>query len=256
MNPHMVVTECALDYSGPSDHICVGSLFYTYLILIFYYKYSERRHTLFVIGMVLIANLYMVITALALFYLGQTFLFESAAGMAYSLLITVFFLNIDKNIHKYCEKLCFDIFSSRRQKFLLLFRCAGALVATVIYYRISFSQYVLRPEWMKSQCLQEKLFLYRIGIDYSYFDLAVMFMLVGATFGCAFATTNIDCYLFQDTSIQKRLLRTAIGVTVAISIYRVSDYIPADNYVTNYFFRKSVPNFLAAYFVYGLFPYL
>lgn len=42
LNHKMEPTECFLDYSGPSDHIWIGAMFYTYIILIFYYKYVEK----------------------------------------------------------------------------------------------------------------------------------------------------------------------------------------------------------------------
>jgi membrane-associated phospholipid phosphatase len=97
----MNVTICALDYSGPSDHICVGALFYTYVILIYYYKYSERR-SLLKVGILLIATLfYIILVALSLFYLGQTFLFECLAGMIYSILIAITYLKLDRIIHRY-----------------------------------------------------------------------------------------------------------------------------------------------------------
>lgn len=79
----MKVTICALDYSGPSDHICVGALFYTYIILIFYYKYAEKISLLKVGALLMSATFYIFLVALSLFYLGQTFLFEWLAGMIY-----------------------------------------------------------------------------------------------------------------------------------------------------------------------------
>lgn len=71
----MKVTNCALDYSGPSDHICVGALFYTYH-LIYYYKYATHTSFLRVSFLLTAVNFYIFLVALSLFYMGQTFLFE------------------------------------------------------------------------------------------------------------------------------------------------------------------------------------
>ena len=72
INHQMNVSICYLDYSGPSDHICIGSLFYIYTIFIFFHKYVERVNLLLVGSLLLGAFFILFTTAFGLFYLGQT----------------------------------------------------------------------------------------------------------------------------------------------------------------------------------------
>jgi len=278
LNHKMRVSMWALDYSGPSDHIWVGALFYNYLILIFYYKYAEglsnskglnldmlsscfsgadlnRRRKIVIISLLVLSNTYILITGVSLFYLGQTFLIESMAGLIYSVLLVAIFIRMDADIHKYCEHLCFDIYKSRRNKFMLLFYCIGAFVVTIIYYRSMISEYNIQPQWMKSQWLRRLEYRYEIGLDYTYFDFANLFTLIGAAFGCAFATTHIDGYLLQNTETWKRALRWCIGTVLYLAIIHMASLIPADNYLTEYVLVKILPNLFASYVVFGIFPY-
>lgn len=104
---------------------------------------------------------------------------------------------------------------------MLLFISIGGLVVMMVYYQLVVDDYDMKPEWLKSKCLREKDFMYRLGIDYTYFDFAKIFTLIGATFGTCFAATNIDGYLLQDTPIKKRVLRSAIGLMIYYSIFYI-----------------------------------
>lgn len=202
------------------------------------------------------ANSYIVIVALALFYLGQTFLFESIAGMVYSILIAISFLKFDVDIHRYCEKLWFNIYTSRKHKFLLMFICIGVFVVSWVFYKVLLRTYSIKPEYLKSKCVQEKNFHYRLGLDYSFFELSKLFALIGATFGCAFATTNIEGYLSQETCSSKRITRSALGIALFSAFYNLLNLIPWDNYLTDYVFTKILPHFIGSYFVFGIYPYI
>jgi hypothetical protein len=138
---------------------------------------------------------------------------------------------------------------------MLLFICGAAFITMMIYYRLCIDEYELQVDWLHSKCLKNKLFKYRMGIDYTFFDFTRIFALIGATFGCSFANLNIDSYLSQDTGTRIRFLRTVIGVVLFWGIFKVCSFVPADNYLTEYFFIKALPNFVASYFIYGLYPY-
>lgn len=251
----MNVTICQLDYSGPSDHIWVGAQFYTYLILIFFYKYAEDKNICFVSFLLALVYTFIGITAVSLFYLAQTFMFECLTGIIYSILIVITFIKLDKAIQRWCSKLCFDIYHSRRQKFMLLFLSIGVLMVMMIYYQLVVDDYDMKPEWLRSDCLREKQFNHRLGIDYTYFDFAKIFTLIGATFGTCFAATNIDGYLSQETPIEKRIVRSAIGLMIFYSVFYVTSFIPVDNYLSEFLFVKSLPNLVGSYLVFGIYPY-
>lgn len=37
------VDSCSFDFSGPSDHTCIGSFFYTYATLLYYFLHEDKR---------------------------------------------------------------------------------------------------------------------------------------------------------------------------------------------------------------------
>ncbi|CAI2364414.1 unnamed protein product [Moneuplotes crassus] len=251
MNVHF----CSLDYSGPSDHICVGAQFYTYIAIIFFYKYAEEKSLCLITGLLILIYIFIFLTGFSLFYLAQTFIFECFAGIIYCILIVVTFIRLDKIIQRYCTSLCFDNFQSRRKKFTLLFSCIGAFLVILVYYKLSIDDLEIESSYLRSNSLKHKKFNYKLGMDYTFFDLSKIFTLIGATFGACFASSNIEGYLSQDTPTQKRVIRTILGLGLMYGLNFLSSLIPVDNYLTDYCLRKILPNILVSYAIYGLFPY-
>ena len=245
---------CKLDFSGPSDHTWVGCFFYTYVILVYFYKYAEKKNFI-LISCLLAANcILMLLTSFALFMLGQTFLFESTVGIIYSTLFALVCLNIDEPFSKYCEKLAFDIYMSRRYKFYALFTCMGVFVVNIIQRRFMLDHYRILHNWVNTPWVRQHGFKYNIGIDYSFFDYSIIFTIIGCIFGCSFATTRIDNYLIRRTPLWKRIVRTIIGFSIWAVIYTIARIIYVDNYPSDFILKKWVPHFMIAYFAYGLYP--
>ena len=136
----------------------------------------------------------------------------------------------------------------------MLFYCTAAMVIAIMFYRFTINDYMMKPQWLKSDWIREKVFKYRLGLDYSYFGFAVLFALVGATFGWAFANTEIDNYLFEGTTPDKRGLRAVIGVLITIMIYKLFHLLPVDNYLTDYVFYRALPNLIVTYTIFGIYP--
>ena len=98
------------------------------------------------------------------------------------------------------------------------------------------------------------MFRYRLGLDYTFFDFTVISTLVGATFGCSFASSYIDGFLYQSTPIYKRFIRALLGVVFVILCNRLLIGIHSDNYLTEYLLFRTIPYFIIAYCVFGYYP--
>ena len=254
INSQMNVTIWYVDYSGPSDHICIASMFYIYNIFIFLHKYVEKVNT-FLIGLLLFLAFWVImITTFGLFYLGQTFLFESFMGIVCSTLLSIVLLSIDKSIHRMVLNVWFDIYKSRRYKFVFLFVWIGISVCLMLIYNFLLIDYSVDPKWHDSKCLKERRFRYRIGIDYTFSDFTVISTLLGATFGCSYASTIIDDFLFQSTPVYKRIVRASIGVIFTLIFFKFMSLFQSDNYLTEYFWVKAIPYFAIAYLLFGYYP--
>lgn len=73
-------------------------------------------------------------------------------------------------------------------------------------------------------------------------------------FGCAYASSHIDAYLFQETPAYKRLIRSVIAIVLVVMLYSLIRMIPVDNYITEFFFTKAIPNLVIAYVLFGYYP--
>lgn len=278
----MSVPVCSLDYSGPSDHLCVGAFFYCYTILIYIYEYAEHKNYLLISICFVSAGILLFSTALALFFLGQTFLFSSTVGIIYSTIFAIACMDQDHVINKYCEKLAFDIKKSRRYKFYILFICTAMFAVVFILYRFAVGDYRTHPEWIQSTCLQEKKFKYRLGLDYTFFDFTVILKIIGTTFGCALANSAIGSDFRSNFNPHSNInyaisalrmtpkayneniggsesggwtkyARTFLGITLYIGFVFLFWSIPTDNYFTDYAIRM-VGSFTVTYVFYGLYP--
>ena len=55
-------------------------------------------------------------------------------GFLYGFMFLVFCMNFDTSIHSLCEKIGFQVETSRKYKFYLFFFCLGIMVPLFIYY--------------------------------------------------------------------------------------------------------------------------
>ena len=76
-------------------------------------------------------------------------------GVLYGTIFLVFVMNFDKNIHRYCEKLGFQLETSRIQKFYMLFTCIGLFVALGIYYSGQKESWIMPLDWIKNSTDKE-----------------------------------------------------------------------------------------------------
>ena len=120
--------------------------------------------------------------------------------------------------------------------------------------RFTSNNYRISHQWVQAPCILEDGFKYKIGIEYSFLDLSIIFTMIGAIFGAAFANTHVDNFLMRESSTPQRLIRTLIGLAIITVFSESMQSIDPDNYTSEFLFKMALPNFMTAYFVYGLFP--
>jgi hypothetical protein len=85
-------------------------------------------------------------------------------------------------------------------------------------------------------------------------DIAIVFSIMGACFGVAFATSNFESIYWSETNWIKRLIRGVIGGSVTIGVYFLSSLIPITDSITTFTFKYAVPNLVSTLLVFGFVP--
>lgn len=127
--------RCRFDFGGPSYHLYTLTTFWAYNIIMYRLKYAEppvnKRLAYAMFGAVFIFGLWVVIAGL---HQGTAYLYQEFLGLLYGSIFLVLTLNFDKEIHRQCEKIGFELEPSRKQKFYLFFVCLGLFVGLLIQY--------------------------------------------------------------------------------------------------------------------------
>ncbi len=89
---------------------------------------------------------------------------------------------------------------------------------------------------------------------------SVIFVIVGMIFGWPYAMLHFKALSLQwiNTALWKRVLRTVLGISVAVGIYYFFQWVTSEtnDIATKYFFGNLIPQFLTSFFIFGLFPIL
>lgn len=132
-------------------------------------------------------------------------------------------------------------------------------MAVVIYFNAALVSFKVDHQWILNtidDCHNDDSYEYRMGIDFTFEDTAVIFSIIGAGFGASAATITIENILWSETSLFKRVLRGLIGAAVIVGIFLLVRLIPHEDHPTKYFFNNLLPHLVAAYCAYGLVPIL
>lgn len=101
--------DCVFDFGGPGYHLYILTFFWSYNIVMYCMKYSEKvNYTLVNLLFVLLflVGCWIIIAGL---YTGTIFIYQNVIGMFYGLIYLVLCMNFDTEIHKMCEKTGFIV---------------------------------------------------------------------------------------------------------------------------------------------------
>lgn len=135
--------------------------------------------------------------------------------------------------------------------------CLLLFVLAIIYFNAALVSFKVDHAWILNtidDCLNDDSYEYRMGIDFTFEDTAVLFSIIGAGFGASTATQKLENILWSETPTWKRIIRGLIGSAVVIGIFMLSKLIPHEDHPTRYFFQNLAPHLIAAYCAYGLVP--
>ena len=158
-------------------------------------------------------------------------------GLLYGGIFLVAVMNFDKVIHRRCEKVAFQLETSRRDKFYLLFICFGLYTLLSVYYVGQSETWITPLEWMKNsgteeQKCRDELFRHSqntIGLSQTFHYVNILFFIIGMTFGTSYSIQIVDPIDWVHTKLVKRLIRGFLGVGIAMGFYFLMYLItPAD----------------------------
>ena len=248
--------KCNFDFSGPSDHTFLSTFFYSYIIIIFS-KYSEVRRPRLAMTLLILNAVLVILIGFSMNYLGNTFLFEGLIGVIYGAIYCIICISLDSEIHSLWEKTAFIVKSSRKYKFKLFFLWLLLFVIVVIYFNAALVSFKVDHQWILNtidDCHNDDSYEYRMGLDFTFEDTAVIFSIIGAWFGASTATITIENILWSETVFWKRVLRGFIGSALIVGIFLLVGLIPHEDHPTKYFFSHLLPHLVAAYWAFGLVP--
>mmetsp|Transcript_36910 Transcript_36910/g.56518 ORF Transcript_36910/g.56518 Transcript_36910/m.56518 type:complete len:211 (-) Transcript_36910:30-662(-) len=174
--------------------------------------------------------------------------------------ITVTF---DSEILNKCEQIGFIVRSSRKYKFYLLFFGIFLYLIGLVVLQSNDDEWADQTIWIininrnLNHCKDE---MYatgatRIGMQKTFEESSILFFMIGMGFGCSYSLVTVDCIDWVKTALWKRLLRAAIGCTIAVGIFWLTNLgATKDQHLTEFFINRMIPNLLIPFLLYG--PYL
>lgn len=106
---NIIGQECFFDFGAPGYHLYILTFFWSYNIIMYCMKYSEKvNNTLVAVlfSLLVLMGFWIVISGL---YNGTIFFYQNVIGMLYGFIYLVLCMNFDAEIHKLCEKTGFIV---------------------------------------------------------------------------------------------------------------------------------------------------
>lgn len=97
-----------------------------------------------------------------------------------------------------------------------------------------------------------------LGMNSTFDNSAIIFVLIGANFGQSFTLNFVKPLHWSHSQLWKRILRSVIGISLAIGVFKASDLMTSTttDMATKYFFSFLLPNLLTSFFYFGIYPVL
>jgi hypothetical protein len=109
LNSEIYGFDCSFDFAGPGYHLFTITFFWSYNIIMYCMKYTEKVNghlVRFYFLLVILMALWIVVAGL---YTGTIFIYQNVLGLLYGLIFLVLCMNFDTEIHKMCEKTGFIV---------------------------------------------------------------------------------------------------------------------------------------------------
>lgn len=84
--------------------------------------------------------------------------------------------------------------------------------------------------------------------------MSVLFYVCGMVFGCSFSLSYIDVFDWVHTRRSKKLIRSLLGVILAIGLTLLFFIATPGDPTTRFVYNHATPGFLVPFLMYGVWP--
>ena len=218
--------QCIYSFSSPDTTAYNASFLLPYVIMIYLFKYNQTPYVVINVSAIFLMVILWVWIYLESYVNGTAYIYQNVIGQLSGFVYLVFCLTFDNEIHRYCEKAGFIVRSSRSRKFHIFFFCAGCFIFVIAYFS-ALSDWRMPLDWIVNANLNEeiclKLFENRannnLGMNATFNNSAILFVLIGANFGQSFTLNFVKPLFWSHSQLWKRLLRAIIGTGMAYGVF-------------------------------------
>ena len=163
---------------------------------------------------------------------GTAYIYQNAIGQLCGFVYLIFCLTFDGEIHRYCERAGFVVRSSRSRKFHIFFFCAGCFIFIISYFS-ALSDWRMPLDWIVNANMHENICIdlfenranNNLGMNATFTNSAILFVLIGANFGQSFTLNFVKPLYWSHSQLWKRLLRSIIGLAMAYGVYKATELL-------------------------------
>jgi len=256
--------HCVFDFGGPSESAFNMTFFWTYVIIMFLFKYYKNPNKIvnWIIIVVLLG--FWVANYIFSVYNGMNYLYQLVLGQMIGFCYLIASLVFDNEIHRYSLRTGFSMRSSRARKFYLFFFSLGLFIFFLVIFSSMRSTWTMPQDWIvnanyeDNPCQQEFMTEANnsIGLNQTFEKSSVIFVVIGMIFAWPFAMLHFSALQWINTARWKRVVRMILGLSIAVGAFFFFAWIVSDtnDLATIFFFGHALPNFLISFFIFGLFP--
>ena len=217
--------QCVYMFGSPDFAAFNATFLYLYLICIYLFKYNRSPYAIINISAITLTVLLMLNLYLESYANGVTYIYQLVIGQLCGFVYLIACLTFDDEIHKFCERAGFIVRSSRSRKFIILFYSLGSFIFIIAYYS-ALSLWRMPLNWIvnannKEDFCQERFNstgLNNLGINATFAQSGVLFVLIGAVFGQSFTINFVRSVQWSHTPVWKRLIRSVLGLALATGV--------------------------------------
>ena len=236
---------------------------YPYIIVIYLFKYNSSPYLVVNTLAIILLVLLWVWVYFGQYVNGTAYIYQNVCGQLCGLIYLVLCLTFDDEIHRYCEKVGFVVRSSRSRKFQVFFFSLACFIFIIAYFAAETDR-TMPIYWIVNAVIGEEACQSEtenrasnnLGMNSTFNLSSILFMLIGANFGQSLTLNFVKPLHWAHTQLWKRLLRSVIGLILAIAFFKVCDrmVVQTTDFATRYFFSFLMPNLLTSLFFFGLYP--
>jgi hypothetical protein len=247
---------CYTNYANPSENYFFVSFFFLYLIisyrLVDHKVKLELKYKIIInIGYFIILILYAINSLINQIL----YIYQLTFTLCISLILICIMIDLDTIIHNFTFKSLKNIYRSRQYKIKIFFFILGLTIfSSIMLFFIEEKNlnYIKNNLEKKGKC---SLFdLNNLGIKNSFFEIADIFIIIGAFWGASFTVEkNIDKW--WNDNLLYSLLKVLCAICVNLFFIFFNFYLTSLSFEI-LFIIECIIYFIRSYIIFGILPYI